>query len=641
MEYIGDYFALGLVVVLCMFYFEGKTGTRYMSASSKYFVAGLILTALTAVVDMITCRLLELPNVPLWLNMAANSLYFVVNIVTTSAIALFLFSKILKHTYNSHWMRNAWVSLAVLFLAYLVLVILNLWTGWLFYFDAQGNYHRGPLNAMGYAVTICQMGLVTVCYFRNARNASRPMRQVLLRTFPVIVICILIQRIYPEIMLNCFIMAMVETVLFLSFQGQRQGIHSLTELNDRHCFFREAELRIARGEKFHVFRINIKEFGVINQKYGHIFGDEFLYQFASSLEKLFRNSMAFHMNGTIFALILPYDNQAAAEERGRKLLEFLERGIVCLNHHVLINFVLVDYVVSEQENDAAKFYERLEYAAGKAVEQKLHYVHYVPQLGQEMNRVRYLQERLRKIDREHGFEVWYQPIQWLSTEKFCSMEALVRLREPDGSLISPGEFIPLAEKTGHIAPITWFVIEEACDLLKNRPELEGVSISVNLPMPQLLEEGFADRLNRIVDRAGIAHHRICLELTERSILENFPKTLEIMTELTQEGYRFYLDDFGTGYSNFSYLLQLPFQIIKLDASLLHPAREGKGSYAVVRTLTELFHDMSLTVVAEGVETAQEVADLARQGVDRIQGYALARPMPEQDLLNFYREHPAT
>ena len=219
------------------------------------------------------------------------------------------------------------------------------------------------------------------------------------------------------------------------------------------------------------------------------------------------------------------------------------------------------------------------------------------------------------------------------------MEALVRLREPDGSMLSPGEFIPLAEQTGQISAITWVVLDEVCHTLKYSSRLNGVSVSINLPMPQLLEKGFAPRFIGIVDQAGIEHRRICIEFTERAIQENFKQTLDIMEQLSREGFRFFLDDFGSGYSNFNCLLQLPFQIIKLDTCLVHSGESGMVNHAMIQTLTKLFHDMDLVVIAEGVETEEEVRALAAQNVDRIQGFALARPMPIENLIKFYQEHP--
>ena len=639
MNFIGDYFALGLIIILCIFFFDSKTSFRFMSAASKLFICCLITTALTAVTDLITGQLQELEQVPLWKNMAANSIYFVVNIISTTFIALYLFTKILEHTHERHCMRNARIALGLLFLVYICFVVLNIWNGCLFYFDAAGNYYRGPLNALGYIVTLLQLVLVGICYFRNRQNASRPMRRVLMQLFPIIPLCIIIQRANPEIMLNGFLMVLVETVLFLTFQGQRQGVHSLTELNDRHRFFTEVNRRIAKKEPFQIFLINIKDFGTINQKYGHLFGDEFLYQFAFSLEKLLKGSISFHMNGTVFAIITRYTYQNAADRQSGELLDFLEKGIQCLDQHVTADYVMVHYISDGMETTAAEVYENMEYSCAKIYGMKQRYIRCTGEIREEMTRRRYLRERIKTVDRIHGFEVWYQPIQCMSTGNFCSMEALIRLREPDGTLISPAEFIPLAEQTGHINLVTWFVLEEVCRLLKYNRKLENVSVSINMPMSQLLDKGFVPRFISIVDQAGIDHRRICIEFTERAILENFRQTLDIMNQLTLEGFRFYLDDFGTGYSNFNCLLQLPFQIIKLDKSLVNISKNGTTDYSTVHTLTKLLHGMNLVVIAEGAETEKEVQMLTQHGVDRVQGFALAKPMPTEELIKFYHEHP--
>ncbi len=636
---IGDYFAVGLVIILCIFFFDSKTSIRFMPLSSKLFVCCLVTTALTAVTDLVTVQLMVTAGVPLWQNMLVNSLYFVINIVATTFIALYMFVKILEHTHARHCMRNACIGLAVLFALYLAAVIANIKTGWLFYFDEAGNYCRGPWNILGYLVTLAQMGLVAICFLRNRQNASRPMRRALVQIFPVIPMCILIQRTYPEILLNGFLMALVETVLFLSFQGQRQGIHTLTELNDRHRFFTEVDRRIAKKEPFQIFLINLKDFGAINQKYGHLFGDEYLYQFAFALEKLLKGSLSFHMNGTVFAIITRYTYQNASERQSGVLLDFLEQGITCMNQQVCADYVMVHYVSDGLEGTAADVYENLEFAGAKIHGLKQRYVRCTGEIRQEMARRRYLKERIQNVDRAHGFEVWFQPILCRETGKFCSMEALIRLREPDGSLISPAEFIPLAEQTGHIAPITWFVLEEVCKFLQTNPKMRDVSVSINLPMTQLLEKGFVPRFISTVNQAGINPRHICIEFTERAILENFQHTLGVMEQLTQEGFRFYLDDFGTGYSNFNCLLQLPFQIIKLDTCLSKAQTNGRRDYSIIGTLTRLFHDKNLVVIAEGAENQEEVVALAEQGVDRIQGFALARPMPMDAVLKFYQEHP--
>jgi EAL domain-containing protein (putative c-di-GMP-specific phosphodiesterase class I) len=430
---------------------------------------------------------------------------------------------------------------------------------------------------------------------------------------------------------------MADTILFLNYHGQRQGINSLTKLNDRHRFFKEIEVRTAGGQRFQTFLISIKNFNVLNQKYGHKNGDELLYQFAFALEKLIKKSSAFHMNGTEFALLVPYTWQKTAQEYCGVLLQFLDDGINFMGDQIQLDYIVAEYVVDDPDVSAEIFYERLEYAAGLAKQQNCRYIRYTSDIGERMEREYYLQNRIKHIDRDHGFQVWYQPVYCLSNGKYCSMEALVRLQEPDGRMISPGEFIPLAEATGAITTVTWFVLEESCRLLATRESLKGVNVSINLPMAQLMEPGFGTRLNSIVDRYGVPHDQICLEFTEREILDTFEQTRAIMQELTASGYRFFLDDFGTGYSNYSCILQLPFHTVKLDASLIRIS-EARGDRDFLPALTKLLHDLGSQVVAEGVETEEVVTHLTEYGVDRIQGFFFARPMGEKQLLEFYQEH---
>ncbi len=637
MVYIGDYFAIGLVIILFMFFFDHKRNIENMPVSSKVFIGMLVLTAFNAMLDLFAGVLLESAGVPIWLNMLVNSLYFVTNLVTTSCIALYFFIKILEHTHHRHCMRNAYIALGSILGVFSAVVVINLWTGVLFYFDEQGVYCRGPLNVLGYFGILLQMLFVLICYFRNKETANKLMRRALINVFPVIPLCIIIQRIFPEIMLNSLIIAFTDLVLFMTFMGQRPGVHSLTELNDRHRFFNQINLLISKKEPFQVFLINIKNFGAVNRKFGHEVGDECLYQFAFTLEKTLKDGMAFHMNGTVFAAVMRYTYQSVADKQSGRLLDYLERGINFGDHHIGIDYVVSHYVADGSETSAMNVYEIMEYSIAQGHGMKHRYIQCNQDMRGEVERRRYLRERLEKIDGAHGFEVWYQPIKCLHSGEFCSMEALIRLREPDGTLISPAEFIPIAEQTGQINSITWFVLGEVCRHLKHSLELANITVSINLPMAQLVGKGFVTRFLGMVDQAGIDHKRICLEFTERTILENFNQTKHIMEEMTDAGFRFYLDDFGVGYSNFNCLLQLPFQIIKFDSGLIHNQKSGVHNYSTVQALTRIFHDMNLTVIAEGAETMEEVQALTDVGVDRIQGYVFAHPMPKKELVQFYHD----
>ena len=637
MNFIGDYFALMMVTVLFLFFVDTKSGMRHMTTASKLFVAALLMAAVTAVTDLYTGYLLEQTGVPLWLNMLVNTLYFVNALLTTTVLALYLFKKILEHTHERGCTRRAHIGLTAILVPYLILVGTNVHTKWLFYFLEDGTYCRGPLNGLGYIASALQLVLVFICFVRNRRTANKALTRVIVMISPVVPLCAIIHHVHPDIMLNSFIITLVIMTLFLTFQGQRQGVHSLTQLNDRYRFFAEADYRISVGEPFQIFLLNIKNYGSINQKYGNRFGDEVLYQFAYTLEKLIPGSMTFHMNGTVFAVLLRYTYQDTSEKQCGTLLDFLENGLRCGDHEIDLDYIVAHYIACGGEQTATDLFDTMEYAISKAQKFNCRYMKCGLEETNEVKRKRYLIDKMQTIDREHGFEVWFQPIQCMTSCKFCSAEALIRLRDSDGKMISPGEFIPVAEQTGHVSAITWFVLEEICRTLKSYSDLDNVSVSINVPQTQLLEKGFVPRFIGIVEQARINPNRICIEFTERSLSENFQQTMSVMEEMTKRGFRFYLDDFGVDCSNFNCLFQLPFSMIKLDPCLVQPDDDGNKNYTVLRTLTKLFHDMDLVVVAEGAETDEEVRMLAEQGVDRIQGFALARPMPVDTLLNFYRD----
>ena len=247
MIFVGDYFAIVVVLLIAMFFIDRK---HAQTTDSKVYLTTLILIFLTAVSDIGTGCMDGAADVPLWANICVNTLYFLMNILSTSCIAVYLFRKILEHSHNKHCMKYALRGLAVLLGVYVVFLVVNVFNGCLFYFDANNVYLRGPWNGVGYMITILQMGLVGVCYVRNRSNASNTMRRILVISFPLIVVSIIIQRIIPEIILNSMLMALFCAVLFMIYNGQRPGVHALTRLNDRHRFFEELDDYFAKKAPF-------------------------------------------------------------------------------------------------------------------------------------------------------------------------------------------------------------------------------------------------------------------------------------------------------------------------------------------------------------------------------------------------------
>ena len=636
MNLIGDFFALGLVAILSLFFFQNG---YFPTKASRFFAFSLILTALTGVLDIIAVYMFGNPVIPMWLNMAINSMFFAANVLTTTMIAMVLFYKILEHVHDDHCIKQARLAMIAVFTIYLIFVAVNIGTGILFYFDDDGIYHRGPLNSIGYAFTVAQMVLVIICYIRNRKYAASNMKKAIIQVFPPAVLCILLQLLFPDILLNCLIMSFAELVIFLNFHSNVPGHHVLTNLNDRHKFFAYIEDSISSNTPFKAYVVRIKNFDTVNQKYGHKTGDEILYLFAFSLEKAIKRATAFHMNDLRFSLIVRLDDKLDHSGDLDALISFLDGGIKFKDDTIYLDYNIVENEIRTDRRDANLFYEELEFAMDIAREKNLKHFVYSQRHTAMMLHRRYLIDRLKNVDCEHGFEVWFQPIYCLTNEKFCSMESLLRMTEPDGSFVSPAEFIPIAESAGMINQITWFVLDQSCRAIASNPALNKANVSINLPMEQLFEENFVQELNRIVDGYGIDHSQICLELTERAMTDDFAKAKAYMERVTALGYRFFLDDFGTGMSNFNCLLDLPFKNVKLDMCLTATIVTDTTQQTLVSTLTELFHRMDAFVIAEGAETEQQVELLKKYGIDRIQGYYFARPMRLDSLLDFYKKNP--
>lgn len=628
MSIIGSSFAFGIVMLISLVYFRNK---YFLSRSSKYYIASLLLTIASALANISGKELVRFLDMPTWSLVALGTLSQLLTILTTSALAIYLISKVTEHILEDK-LIFAKTYLISLIAVYTVFILANIVNGWIFTVNGAKEYVDGPVFFLSYLFILLQLGVVCYYFIKHRKRLSKAVKVALLQCIPVIAFCLILRILYPQMSVFLLALSLIELVFFLNFQNYRNGVNTLTKLNDGRGFFTEIGKRIRCEEPFKAYVIKIRNFGIIKQNYGHRAGDEMLYLFSFSLDRLFTDGIPFHMYGTTFALILPCD-ESGSPEKTEKLTEFLETEIKYMNQEIKLDYILAEHVW-EDEATADTFYEKLEYATDIAKTQKLKYIKCSLEL--EINRLRrkYLINRLQTIDRASGYEIWFQPIYSVKKNAFSSMEVLLRLKERNGSFISPAEFIPLAEKTGQIIPITWFVIEETCYALSSTPELNGLRASINLPMLHLVDPAFEERLNRIVDGYGISHDRISFEFTERVILDDLDLAEKNMRRLAESGYTFYLDDFGVGYSNFNCVLKLPLKTVKLDMSLTSTAEKLKENYGLVYILTDLFHDMGLNVVAEGAETSEQVELLRDYGVDGIQGYFYAKPMPLDKLCKF-------
>lgn len=241
---------------------------------------------------------------------------------------------------------------------------------------------------------------------------------------------------------------------------------------------------------------------------------------------------------------------------------------------------------------------------------------------------------------EDRVEVFYQPIYSNKEKRFTSAEALIRIRKKDGSLLAPGIFIPVAEKSGQIVELGDRVFEKVCQFLERLKDIDlGIHyVEVNLSVVQCEMENLAERLIAIIEKYGVDPSMINLEITEtasihtRTVLENN------MKKLIDYGFTFSLDDFGKGESNLMYMVQMPVSIVKLDYDMSKAFFNSEKAKHVVRAVINMAHKMNMKLVAEGIETKYELENIRKEGIDYIQGFYYAKPLPAKEFLKFIQDN---
>lgn len=243
---------------------------------------------------------------------------------------------------------------------------------------------------------------------------------------------------------------------------------------------------------------------------------------------------------------------------------------------------------------------------------------------------------IRRALNKGTFQVYYQPIYDTASGKIHSCEALVRMNDPQLGFVSPEEFIKIAEQTGTISQIGEIVFEKVCAFIaQEKPEQYGMDfIEVNLSTIQCMDEHLSERLTQIMKKYDVCADRIVLEITESAVIHNEERMRQAVMELQKAGFRFALDDFGTGHANYSYILNFPFHIIKIDKSFLWSADESEANGIVLDNMLNLVHQLHLKTVVEGVETEKQRDRLIQAGVSYLQGYYYSKPVPQDAFVEY-------
>lgn len=442
----------------------------------------------------------------------------------------------------------------------------------------------------------------------------------------------------------------VVSLVYFSFQRWREikalnmrlevmsVVDNLTGVKNRRGFLMSAEKQFEMAESnakpVALMVVNLNRFKLINTVLGHKAGDEVLKFVADLFQSQIReNDSICRIGGDEYLLMFPDTNRKSAKKIALRLMKELSHPLLLNNYEVAVDATIGISLYPSDGNNLEKIIQNADVAMNQAKKRNISYQFYNRELSKVITEKKILENDLRKALRDEEFFIYYQPQIDMNTKKITGVEALLRWRHPEKGLITPGEFIPLAEETGLIIPIGEWVLRKACEQNKSWQERghSEIQISVNISALQLQKMDFVDTVSKVLKETGLDPKYLVLEIVESIAVSNCNENLRTLNKLKDLGVQISIDDFGTGYSSLSYLKYFPADHLKIDRAFVSNIYSGSKDEMIISTIITMAHFMKIKVVAEGVETVEELELLKARKCDVSQGYFTGRPVSPNEI----------
>jgi diguanylate cyclase (GGDEF)-like protein len=415
----------------------------------------------------------------------------------------------------------------------------------------------------------------------------------------------------------------------LAFNDVLTGLPNRTMFQQQldHAFRASA----GNGGLFALHCLDLDQFKVVNDTLGHPAGDALLVEAARRLQHAARGHFVARLGGDEFVVLQTIgDDRDAIDRLARDILGEMARPITLDGNEVVPSTSIGIAIAPQDGQESETLLRSADLALYRAKEAgRGTYAFFEESLNERAQQRRQLEADLRLALERGEFELFYQPLFHLEENRICSFEALLRWRHPGRGLVSPGEFVSVAEDTGLIVPIGAWVVREAAARAATWPA--NIRVAVNVSAVQFHRGALHETIMRALAESELEPNRLEVEITESIFLEGGEATLRLLHSLRALGVRIALDDFGTGYSSLSYLQSFPFDKLKIDRSFIQNLLTRDGASAIVHAITELAGALGIETTAEGVEETAQLMELRAHGCSSVQGYLFAEPMTATDV----------
>ena len=636
--------ALFIDAVIIFFYFQKRSLPTFQNI---VFLIILSVVTLNIVFELCGGYMEEhLAEFPLRLNYIINCLYFSFNLTFGLLFAIYnlsvfdIYGKLKKKT-----IRIVQTSLLIPYFFFLIFIwltpLLKNYITLVFRFDQIAGYQRGN-NFWFYGLCstkafyiLFSFSIITI--FR--RYIPKPKLQVLNFFLVIVSVTAFMQFIRSDILIESFGMSLVTLVYFFFIQKPEEMVDASTDTLNQSALQRILRYNLTVGRKFSCITIYIDDIIFIANTFGINQMNGFLTDVGNFLKQNYSYSNVFSRQQGCFCIIL-----RDADD------EIINNTITLLNSRFQQTWI--------RENVELKLYIRLCIIdCPKDAETPEEVMDIINMLSSDeryrqsvvfaseidlkyRRRTLFIEHSLRNGLTENRFDVFYQPIWSTAEKKLIGAEALIRLKDENGHFISPEDFIPIAEKTGAILRIGEYVFESVC-LALSQIDIEAYGIKkidINLSVCQCMQEILAEQILKIQSIYQIPTSIINLEITETAAAHTPEILLKNMQDLSDAGFELSLDDYGSGYSNMSYMLNLPFKMIKIDKYIVWAAFTDKRAEKALAATIKMIKEIGMTVLAEGVETAEQAEWLTASGCDYLQGFYYSRPIPKKEFLEVMKKN---
>lgn len=605
------------------------------SKSNRIFLAigALIITA--SLFDIISVYSLNhIDTVPVWLNYLINEIYFLS--FNSTYIVYSIYILLITERNKEKYGRILKGINTVVFLYLVFVVITTPWLKLIFYFEGN-QYIHGPLHISLYVVAFVMLG---ICIFTILTSRRKINNMHLITTCVIAVVsivAIVIQFVWNELLLVNFVAALMFFMLFHSLQNPDEYLDKELDTFNMKAFLQKVTSMAEKRRPFTVLGFEIEGFQFVDQFMGVDSGNELLETVVRDCTKGLKGDL-YHLDGTRFAYVFDKNSKDIAEHA-----DWLKWRFVTAFHinRVAVNLSLRLCTVDcpEVASSREELLNAITSALEQAKEENSYDVIAATKDGIEKHqRSAIISHILKGAVRNKSFEVYFQPIYSIDDGGFSAAEALVRLRDPELGFIPPDEFIPIAEKNGLILEVGDIVFHKVCEFLQSSDVVSlGIHyVEVNLSMVQCMQEDLHKHLKSIMDQYQIPYNMIDFEVTETFSTSDNRILMNNMSCLIDSGCTFAVDDYGTGFSNTDYLIELPFDLVKLDKSVVWSATDNDKAMKVLEHTAAMIKSLGLKIVAEGVETFEQVLMLRSMGCDFLQGYYFSKPVPPEQYVEFLR-----